>query len=107
MFALVYSATPPSASPGNGEFVVASLPAATCQLYRLPAAGDPRTRRSAAFTTDGSGWAYVLWGASWPVSNVTVTVYARCTAAAPDGRAAQSANVSVLWPATAPAASGT
>jgi pyruvate-formate lyase len=32
---------------------------------------------------------------------VTVTVYATCTAASPDGRTAQSANMTALWPAHA------
>jgi len=102
MFALVYSPiTPPLVSPGNGTFYVASLPGASCRLWRLPVTGDNNTKRSAAFTTDTSGWAYVLWGSSWPISNVTVTVYATCTAAQPDKRTAQSANVNALWPPNA------
>ena len=98
MFALLYSVTPPAVSPGNGVFYVGSLPGASCRLWRLPVAGDNATRRSSPFTTDASGWYYAAWGSSWPISNVTVTVYATCTAASPDGRTAQSANMTALWP---------
>ena len=97
MFALIYEATPPTVSPGNGTFYVGSLPGASCRLYRLPVTGDSTLRRSGAFTIDSTGWYLGAWGSSWPVSNVTVSVYATCTAAA----SATSPTVLVLWPAHA------
>jgi hypothetical protein len=97
MFALIYEATPPTVSPGNGTFYVGSLPGASCRLYRLPVTGDSTLRRSGAFTIDSTGWYLAAWGSSWPVSNVTVSVYATCTAAA----SATSPTVLVLWPAHA------
>jgi hypothetical protein len=98
MFAVVGYVMPPSVSPGDGKFAVGSLPEASCRLWRLPVSGDNYLRRSSAFPTGADGWAYVWWGSSWPISNVTVTVYATCTAALPDTRTAQSANVTALWP---------
>ncbi len=98
MFTLVYSVSPPAVSPGDGTFYVASLPHASCNMYRLAASGDNHLRKSKLFSTDDSGWAYVMWGASWNISNVTVTIYAKCTAATPDTRTAQAANVTAHWP---------
>jgi hypothetical protein len=60
--------------------------------------------RSATVTTGLDGWSYFSWHSDWPeaVNNVTVTFYATCTAAAPDLRAATSADFSVQWPPLAP-----
>jgi hypothetical protein len=115
MFVEVSSITPPAAAPGNGLFWVASLPGASCRLYRRPVAGDAVLRQSQLFHTDltgtYAGWAYLAWGASWPVipAGVTYTFYATCTAAAPDSRPATSPDVTALWPpkATPPPATPT
>ena len=79
---------------------VASLPGATCRLHRLPVTGDNVSRTSNSFTTDSSGWAYILWGALWPTTPTAVTArfYGYCTAHSPDTRTAQSDYVSVQWP---------
>jgi hypothetical protein len=100
MFTLVYSVAPPAVAPGNGLFYVASLPGATCRLHRLPVTGDNVSRTSNSFTTDSSGWAYILWGALWPTTPTAVTArfYGYCTAHSPDTRTAQSDYVSVQWP---------
>lgn len=110
MFALVYSVTPPAAAPGNGLIWVASLPGASCRLYRRPVAGDPVLHYTTTFTIPSSGtytgWSELLWGAEWPViaGGVTYTFYATCRAAAPDSRTATSPDVTAPWPpkATAP-----
>ena len=98
MFAEIGYVQPPAFSPANAKFAVGSLPGASCKLSRLPVTGDNHTRQSNAFFTGADGWAYVWWGSSWSISSVMVTIYATCTAASPDTRTAQSANVNALWP---------
>ena len=115
MFVEVSSITPPTTVPGNGLFWVASLPGASCRLYRRAVTGDNILRFTTQFTVDltGSqaGWAYLAWGSTWPVipAGVTYTFYATCTAAAPDSRTATSPDVTAAWPpkVTAPPATPT
>ena len=90
---------PPQVSPGNALFEVDSLPGSTCRLWRRAVAGDDAIRRSTAFTLDGNGVFQAYWGASWPISDVVVAVYATCTS--PAGADTQSADVQVYWPANA------
>jgi hypothetical protein len=93
---VVLKVTPPDVVPGNGFFEVSATPGSSCQLWRLPAAGDSAKRRSSAFTIDPYGEQQVLWGQSWLNNGTTVTVFMTCTA--PNGKVTQSPDLYVYWP---------
>jgi hypothetical protein len=90
-----------------------------CRLHRDPQPGDPSPPTSTAFqtntqdTTDPQvGWAYVDWGATVPVSNVTITFHTTCapTRSSTDPNMVTEPKpwMSVLWPPNAaPSPTGT
>lgn len=109
--ALLYSATPPAVSPGDGTFYVYSLPGASCNLYAYLTPNMPPSmnywKKSATFTThpaaaSDAGWAYIAWGhtwgPTWPANETTITFSARCTMP-PSPASVWSDPVSVIWPA--------
>jgi hypothetical protein len=100
MFATITSATPPATSPGNGKFIVRSLPGASCYLTRSGGGHSPRNS-TPAVTVGSNGYAPEIdWGVTWTwwTTPTNLSFTATCTMPDPDNRHISSGAVAVIWP---------